>query len=85
MGIEMLLNALMKMCGFTKEQFQTMIQQSMGILEFTRQTAISLDERVTRIENNQAEIIANQAKILESQERIEKALAAFFNVIAEKE
>jgi hypothetical protein len=57
MGIEMLLNALMKMCGFTKEQFQEKIGQGSEILEFTRTTAISLDERVTRIENNQAIIL----------------------------
>lgn len=57
MGIEMLINALMKMCGFTKEQLQEKIDQGTEILEFTRSTAISLDERVTRIENNQAEIL----------------------------
>lgn len=64
MGIEMLLNAIMKMCGFTKEQFQEKIEQGSEILEFTRQTAISLDERVSRIENNQAVIIARLDEVL---------------------
>lgn len=73
MGIEMLLNALMKMCGFTKEQFQEKIEQGSEILEFTRQTAISLDERVTRIENNQAVIIAQQKTILDMLQRWENS------------
>jgi hypothetical protein len=63
MGIEMLLNALMKMCGFTKEQFQQKIDDASGILEFTRETAISLDARVSTIENNQALIIQMLARI----------------------
>jgi hypothetical protein len=66
MGIEMLLNALMKMCGFSKEQLQALVDQGMDILNFTRDTAISVDERVKTIENQQALILSKLEEIKNS-------------------
>jgi hypothetical protein len=66
-GMDMMLSAALKAAGFSKEQFQEGVLYGKREYELIKERAISLDERVTSIENN-------QIAIFEILKRIEKRL-----------
>jgi hypothetical protein len=67
-GTEIMVNTLLKACGFSREQLDEALENAKTKFDEFELRAIQLDERIRRIENNQATILDSLERILRAVE-----------------
>lgn len=57
-GSEILVNTLLKAMGYKREDMDAAVQRVLGLQSYVENTLKNLDDRLTRIEENQRRILA---------------------------